>query len=60
MLIDKEVKFHEYCYKCKYADMAEDSWPCDECLESPVNQYSHKPVRFRENETSGSSEKSSQ
>ncbi len=44
--IEHEVKFAEYCYKCKYADMAEDSYPCDDCLGYPVNTYSRKPVRF--------------
>lgn len=44
----KEVYFGEYCPKCKYEKKAETDEPCDECLENPVNLYSHKPVRFEE------------
>ena len=44
----KEVYFNQYCEKCKHADMKEDEEPCCECLCEPVNQYSHKPVRYEE------------
>lgn len=44
---EHEVKFVDYCYRCKWADTAEDSYPCDECLLYPVNQDSHKPVYYK-------------
>ena len=44
----KEVYFGEYCNKCKYNDRSEDEDPCYECLENPVNLYSHKPVKFKD------------
>lgn len=46
----KEVYFHEYCKQCKHYDKDENQSPCFECLEDPVNQFSHKPVRFEEKE----------
>lgn len=48
-IIYKEVYFHDYCKSCKYKKVIENDEPCDECLSSPVNVYSHKPVRYEEN-----------
>ena len=42
----KLVYFDEYCKTCKHHDVAEDSVPCNDCLTEPVNQYSHKPVKW--------------
>lgn len=44
----KEVYFNQYCKTCEYSKNAEDESPCDECLNEPVNLYSHKPVRWKE------------
>ena len=46
----KEVYFHEYCEKCKYKGLKDHEEPCNECLDNPVNLYSHKPVKFEEKE----------
>lgn len=46
----KEVYFGEYCKNCKYWEKLETDDPCDECLENPVNLYSHKPVCWEEKE----------
>lgn len=46
----KLVHFHDYCVKCKYYDRKEEEDPCFECLENPVNLYSHKPLKFEEAE----------
>ena len=46
--IYKEVRFDQYCNKCKYKDLDESESPCYECLEDPVNVYSHKPVHWEE------------
>lgn len=48
--IYKEVYFDKYCEKCKYEKFAENESPCDECMDEPVNLYSHKPVKFEERE----------
>lgn len=48
--IYKEVYFHQYCKQCEYRDLDETESPCFECLEDPVNAYSHKPVKFKERE----------
>lgn len=48
--IYKEVYFNEFCHKCKFKDIEETKPPCDDCLEEPVNEYSHKPVKFIEEE----------
>lgn len=42
----KEVYFGEYCKTCEYKDREESDDPCDECLNEPVNLYSHKPVNW--------------
>lgn len=47
---DKEVYFHIYCQKCRYRELNESQDPCEECLSYPVNEYSHKPVKFKEKE----------
>ena len=47
---DKEVYFSTYCDKCQYSDLKEEEDPCYECLDNPVNTYSHKPVNFKEKE----------
>ena len=48
MLIDKEVRFDKYCHRCKHRDVPEWEDPCDECLQYPSNEFSHKPVYFEE------------
>ena len=46
----KEVYFDQYCKICRFwnSDVAED--PCHECLNNPVNLYSHKPTGWKEKE----------
>ena len=44
----KEVYFDQYCKNCKHEKMKEIDDPCDECLNNPVNLYSHKPVMYEE------------
>lgn len=44
----KEVYFDHYCETCKHEKLAEDQEPCNECLNEPVNTYSHKPVKWEE------------
>lgn len=46
----KEVYFHKYCQLCQYVNRTDAEEPCDECLEHPSNEYSHKPVNFKEKE----------
>lgn len=46
------VFFDQYCENCKYEKLEESDYPCDECLEHPVNFGSHKPVRY-ENKSNG-------
>ena len=47
---EKEVYFGQYCMKCTHKNCSEDEDPCCDCLESPSNLDSHKPVRFKEKE----------
>lgn len=46
----KEVYFDVYCKKCAYSESKESDDPCDECLTTPMNEYSHKPVMYKEKE----------
>lgn len=44
----KAVYFDKYCQTCKFFDLKQTDYPCDECLSEPVNLYSHKPVKWEE------------
>lgn len=46
----KEVYFGDFCRTCVNLKTAEDVDPCHECLNNPVNLYSHKPVNYKEDE----------
>jgi hypothetical protein len=48
--IYKEVYFDKYCESCKHKELPEKNDPCHECLNNPVNLYSHKPVNWKEKE----------
>lgn len=42
----KEVLYGDYCRNCKYEEAPESDDPCDECLENPGREFSHKPLKF--------------
>lgn len=45
----KEVFFYEWCYKCKHWNNGNEfTGPCNECLEEPAAEDSHKPLYFEE------------
>lgn len=46
-MADKEVYFHQYCNKCKHFGDDESSDICNDCLASPSNEDSHKPVNYK-------------
>lgn len=46
----KEVYFEQYCKTCEFSDAKETDEPCCDCLNEPVNLYSHKPVSWKKNE----------
>lgn len=48
----KEVYFGQYCHLCQFEELDEKEDPCRECLNNPVNLYSHKPVMFKPKEGS--------
>lgn len=48
--IYKEVYFNQYCKTCEYKNLKESEEPCDECLSNPINEYSHKPINYKEKE----------
>lgn len=47
-MADKEVYFNQYCSTCKHKNLSEDKDPCHECLNTPSNEDSHKPVNWEE------------
>lgn len=46
----KIVDFEKYCCKCEHWPKPEIEDPCWECLNTPTNTWSHKPVKFKEKE----------
>lgn len=44
---NQEVYFDQYCEKCKYWNKKDVEDPCNECLDTWVNLYSHKPIHFQ-------------
>lgn len=46
----KEVYFGQYCQTCEHRNLLEIQEPCDDCLNNPVNVYSHKPVFYKKKE----------
>lgn len=45
-MADKEVYFYKYCRMCKYEETDETEDPCNECLGTPNNEDSHKPISY--------------
>ena len=48
MQFNKIVNFDNFCKLCKYKDTDENKPPCESCLSEPVNQNTHKPVKYEE------------
>lgn len=48
---EKIVLYDQYCKKCAHWTKREYEDPCYDCLNTPVNEDSHKPVNFKEPET---------
>ena len=48
----KEVYFDNFCALCKHKDNKESEPPCDDCLNEPVNENSHRPLYFEKKEES--------
>lgn len=52
MFVDdqKIVDFENHCHRCKHYLKEESEDPCRECLNTPTNTWSHKPIYFKEKE----------
>lgn len=46
----KLVDYWKYCKTCKHTDIIETEDPCNECLTTPVNEDSHKPINYEKEE----------
>lgn len=53
----KEVRFDEFCPKCKHWDKQESEDPCFDCLNQGWNEDSHRPIFFDENKNLTNKEK---
>lgn len=47
---EKEVYFNVWCKECKYEKTDEFEDPCNDCLNCPSNDSSHKPINFKAKE----------
>lgn len=43
----KIVHFDIYCKTCKCLEKDEHEEPCDDCLLTPTNINSHKPIKYK-------------
>ena len=41
------VEYDKWCEKCLYKDKKEEEDPCWDCLTTPINDDSRKPVEFK-------------
>ena len=44
---EKIVDFHKYCESCEHFELKETDDPCFDCLNEPVNTYTHRPVYYK-------------
>ena len=47
-IIDKFVEFDKYCKTCEHQNLKESKDPCHECLGTPINVGSKKPINYKE------------
>ena len=45
--MNKEVRYDLYCKSCEYSHLAASDDPCNECLGTPSNEDSKKPINFK-------------
>lgn len=45
-MTNKHIVDFRYCLECKHAKVIDTDEPCNECLTSPVNENSRKPIHF--------------
>lgn len=45
---EKIVEYDKFCKDCKYYKKNESDDICNDCLNTPVNVNTHKPVNFKE------------
>lgn len=46
--LTKFVEYDKWCKKCKHYKLGDSEDPCNECLTIPVNEHSHKPIKWEE------------
>lgn len=46
----KIIEFDKYCPTCENKDKPDSEDPCDECLDTPVNVDSRKPINYKKKE----------
>lgn len=49
-IIYKEVRFDMYCDSCLFKDKKDFEDPCNECLDTPYNEHTRKPINYKEQE----------
>lgn len=44
----REVDFEKYCKICKHFELKESEDPCNECLCTPANEHTDRPICWTE------------
>jgi len=42
------VDYYKYCETCKYKELSENKYPCDECLGVPARYGTRQPEKWEE------------
>ena len=50
-LYEKMVEYEKWCPKCIHFKELDWKDACNDCLNNPFNDFSHKPINFKEKET---------
>ena len=45
---EKFVEFDKYCLTCEHSEIPNGEEPCEECLCTPTNIDSHKPINYKD------------
>lgn len=46
----KFADYYKYCKTCAHKDVEATEDPCDECLRTPAQEFTHRPINYKSKE----------